>query len=96
VERREGQRLKWRIGLRDEPLFALAGLWEWWQDRDTGTGVASFTIVTCAANAAIAPLHDRMPVILRESDYARWLDAAADGQPLLAPFDPQALTIARA
>lgn len=89
----KGRRSKWRIGLRETPLFALAGLWEWWQDRAGGEGVDSFTIVTCAANAAIAPLHDRMPVILREADYARWLDAATDGQPLLAPFDPQALQI---
>jgi len=91
----EGRRLKWRIALRDEPLFALAGLWERWQDRDSGQEVDSFTIVTCAANAAIAPLHGRMPVILREADYARWLDAA-DARPLLAPFEPNALLIARA
>lgn len=92
----KGHRLKWRISLRDEPLFALAGLWEWWQDRDSGDGVPSFTIVTCPANAAIAPLHDRMPVILGEADYPRWLDAGTDVQPLLAPCDPQALVLARA
>ena len=92
----KGRRLKWRISVRGEPLFALAGLWEWWQDRESGDGVASYTIVTCAANAAIAPLHDRMPVILREADYARWLDAAMDGQPLLAPFDADALALERA
>ena len=92
----KGERMKWRISLREEPLFALAGLWEWWQDRESGEAVTSFTIVTCAANAAIAPLHDRMPVILREADYARWLDASADGQPLLAPFDSASLELARA
>ena len=92
----KGHRLKWRISLRDAPLFALAGLWEWWQDRDSGEAVASYTIVTCAANATIAPLHDRMPVILRADDYARWLDAAVDGQPLLTPFDPEALLLAPA
>jgi hypothetical protein len=27
-----GHKVKWRIGLKDEPLFALAGLWEWWKD----------------------------------------------------------------
>ena len=91
----KGQRLKWRIGLRGEPLFALAGLWEWWQDPQGGDGVASYTIVTCEANAAIASLHDRMPVILREADYPRWLDPAADGQPLLAPFDPEAVQLQR-
>jgi putative SOS response-associated peptidase YedK len=89
----KGHRLKWRIGLREEPLFALAGLWEWWQDRESGTGVDSYTIVTCAANAAIAPLHDRMPVILRESDYARWLTPTSDSEALLAPFDADALQL---
>jgi len=92
----KGQRVKWRIGLRDEPLFALAGLWEWWQDRASGEGVASYTVVTCAANAAIAPLHDRMPVILRETDYARWLAPAEQAEELLAPFDADALQISRA
>lgn len=91
----KGHRLKWRISVRDEPLFALAGLWEWWQDSDSGEGVPSYTIITCPANAAIAPLHERMPVILPEADYARWLDAGTDGQPLLAPCDPDALVLAR-
>jgi putative SOS response-associated peptidase YedK len=92
----KGKRIKWRIGLREEPLFALAGLWEWWQDRDGGEGVTSYTIVTCAANDAIAPLHDRMPAILREADYASWLAPAVSPEPLLAPFDSGALLIARA
>jgi putative SOS response-associated peptidase YedK len=92
----KGQRVKWRIGLRDEPLFALAGLWDWWQDRASGEGVASYTVVTCAANAAIAPLHDRMPVILRETDYACWLAPAEQAEELLAPFDADALQISRA
>jgi putative SOS response-associated peptidase YedK len=91
----KGHRLKWRIALRDEPLFALAGLWEWWQDKAGGEAVTSYTIITCAANSAVAPLHDRMPVIVREADYARWLDGGTDGQPLLAPFDPQALVLTR-
>ena len=82
----KGHRLKWRIGMRDEPLFALAGLWEWWQDPQSGEGIASYTIVTCEANAAIAPLHDRMPVIVSETDFARWLDPDAAGQALLVPF----------
>jgi putative SOS response-associated peptidase YedK len=89
----KGQRRKWRITLRDESLFALAGLWEWWQDRESGEAVTSYTIVTCEANAAIARLHDRMPVVLRTADYARWLDTAADGQPLLAPCAPEALVL---
>ncbi len=89
----KGHRIKWRISLRDEPLFALAGLWEWWQDREGGAGVPSYTIITCAANAAIAPLHDRMPVIVGAADYARWLDASTDGPPLLVPFADEAIRV---
>ena len=89
----KGKRQKWRLGLRESPLFALAGLWEWWQDRSSGEGVASYTIVTCAANAAIAPLHDRMPVILKQADEAPWLDSASDAQPLLAPYDAEAIEL---
>ena len=92
----KGHRIKWRIHLRDAPLFAFAGLWDWWQDRESGAPVTSYTIITCAANAAIAPLHDRMPVIVREADYTRWLDASTDAQPLLAPFAEEAMSIAKA
>jgi putative SOS response-associated peptidase YedK len=37
-----------------------------------------------------------MPVIVRETDYARWLDPQADAQPLLAPYDADALQIQKA
>jgi putative SOS response-associated peptidase YedK len=44
--------------------FALAGLWDRWQDRDTGREILSSAIVTTGANPLVAPIHDRMPVIL--------------------------------
>lgn len=88
-----GHKLKWRIRLKDETLFALAGLWEWWRDPATQQGVETYTIITTAANATIAPLHDRMPVIVAAADYARWLDASADASKLLAPYPPEAVLI---
>lgn len=80
-----GQRMKWRIRLREEPLFALGGLWEWWKDPATQEGVETYTIVTCTPNDTIARIHDRMPVILDVRDYERWLDPASDAASLLAP-----------
>jgi putative SOS response-associated peptidase YedK len=53
--------------------FAFAGLWSIWYPKD-GEKLRSCTILTTAPNEAIAPLHDRMPVILRPEDEARWLD----------------------
>ncbi|MFM9959238.1 MAG: SOS response-associated peptidase [Phycisphaerales bacterium] len=63
----------------DTPLL-LAGLWERWTDRAVASApvaVDSFTIITCAPNAFMAKLHDRMPSILSADDAERWLDPAA-------------------
>ena len=59
---------------------------EWWRERGAEKGLESFTIVTCAANDAIAPLHDRMPVILDPPNYDRWLDASTDAADLMTPM----------
>ena len=85
----KGRRLKHRITMVEEPLFALAGLWEWWRDpaAPDSPGVESYTIITSEANSAVAPLHDRMPVILRMSQYDAWLDHERDPADLLQPFD---------
>jgi putative SOS response-associated peptidase YedK len=53
----------------------------------------SCTIITCPANAAIVPLHDRMPVILAPDDFGRWLDPAAGGGELLRPCPPEWLEL---
>jgi putative SOS response-associated peptidase YedK len=60
------------IRLRDDEPFALAGLWDRWQDP-SGVAGETCTIVTTAANELTAPIHDRMPVIVAPDDYAVWL-----------------------
>jgi putative SOS response-associated peptidase YedK len=55
------------------PLFALAGLYERWQGGD-GERVDSCTVLTTRADAAMARLHDRMPVILPREAWSAWLD----------------------
>lgn len=89
----KGRKVKWRIRLKDEPLFALAGLWEWWRDPSTHQGVETYTIITTAANAVIAPVHDRMPVIVRTSDYGHWLDAGSSPAGLPAPVADDAIVV---
>jgi putative SOS response-associated peptidase YedK len=54
-------------------LFSFAGLWSIWHGED-GAKLRTCTILTTAANSAIAPLHDRMPVILAAPDESAWLD----------------------
>ncbi|MGZ5010273.1 MAG: SOS response-associated peptidase [Methylobacter sp.] len=62
----------YHIHKSDNALFAFGGLWEHWeQDQET---VYSCTIITTVANDKIAPIHNRMPIIIAPDDYNRWLD----------------------
>ena len=71
-----------------EPL-AFAGLWAGWHDPETDTVRRTFTIVTTAANELMAPIHDRMPVVIPREAWAMWLDPDLDDlaelQGLLVP-----------
>jgi putative SOS response-associated peptidase YedK len=78
------------FGMRDDSLFAFAGLWDRWNDP-AGSVIESCTILTTAPNSLLADVHDRMRVILPQDSYDLWLDpgfkdvkALAE---ILAPFD---------
>jgi putative SOS response-associated peptidase YedK len=62
------------IRARNRAPFAFAGLWETWADRDGGE-IETAAIVTCAANKTLAPVHERMPVIVPPEHYDAWLDS---------------------
>lgn len=72
---RRSVKAAFHITRRDHEPFAFAGLWSVWH-RGAPEEIRSATIITTAANATIAPLHDRMPVILEPGDEAAWLDRA--------------------
>jgi putative SOS response-associated peptidase YedK len=62
---------------RDGRIVAFAGLWEGWMGAD-GSEVDTAAILTTGANRLMAPIHDRMPVVISEPDFDRWL--GADGE----------------
>ncbi len=70
-------------------LFGFAGLWEHWEGPD-GEVIESCTILTTEPNEKIKEIHNRMPVILEQSEYAVWLDTeskdAVQLQELLTAF----------
>jgi putative SOS response-associated peptidase YedK len=68
-----GTKQPFHITRADHRPFAFAGLWSVWH-RGTPEEIRSATIITTAANDTIAPLHDRMPVILEPGDEAIWLE----------------------
>lgn len=83
------------IGLKTGQPFAFAGLWDEWHAPD-GSLIKSCTIITTEPNALMAPIHNRMPVILPPETYAEWLDPAprtpASLQKFLNSYPAEAMT----
>lgn len=85
------------IRFKDESLFAFAGLWEEWRDKENPEAPAlkSATIITGPPNALLATLHHRMAIILRPEDEAKWLDPNRQELdelwPLLGVFGDEAM-----
>ena len=78
------------IGPADGGLLGVAGLWEPWRDPAGRETIRSFTIITTAANATLAPLHNRMPVIIAPEDYETWLAGdPVTAKALLRPCPPE-------
>jgi putative SOS response-associated peptidase YedK len=67
--------------LHEAKPFAFGGLWERWIPEPDVEPVETFTLLTTAPNAVVKRCHDRMPLILHQQDYERWLDRGinADG-----------------
>lgn len=76
----------WCIRLKSQETFTFAGIWDCWQDE-----LITCSIITCAPNALMAPIHDRMPVILKPEDEPRWL--GDDFQSLLKACSPAKMEV---
>jgi len=90
--KKEGKRkIPYYIHLKDSQLFAIAGLYDVWYDA-CNEAHPTYTIVTTDANELVAPLHDRMPVILRRDDEIRWLSgdtpSSDEMKKIFRPYPP--------
>lgn len=78
------------FGMKDDSLFAFAGIWDRWRTPQ-GQIIESCAILTTRPNELLTDVHDRMPVILRPEKYQEWLTSLTSdcGRPseLLQPFD---------
>lgn len=85
----DGQKQPYRITNTEDRPFALAGLWETWTPPHTQAGLSdfssggetdapeplvSFTVLTREPNDTVSEYHDRMPVVLDDSEESAWLD----------------------
>ncbi len=91
--RKEGKKKQpYWIRMQDERPFAFAGLWEqWYGEGHEDQPLETCTIVTTDSNKLTSRIHNRMPVILDDSDYDLWLDPTVQDreqiEPLLSPYD---------
>jgi putative SOS response-associated peptidase YedK len=73
-----GAKVKYRIARKDNELLGFAGLYDTWRDPDNPLGgeltLTTCTIITTQPNDLVAPIHNRMPVILLPEDEDHWLD----------------------
>jgi putative SOS response-associated peptidase YedK len=84
----DNRKQPYHIRRPDGRPFAMAGLWDRWRRGDEE--IVSCTILTTTPSAVVAPLHDRMPVLLPPEERELWLDPAADPAALLALLRPDA------
>jgi putative SOS response-associated peptidase YedK len=88
------QKTPYYIQPADEQPICFAGLWDRWNKQD-GSKLHSFSIITTTANEIVKPIHDRMPVILNESDEALWLNTEEHNpehlQALLKPYPARSM-----
>jgi putative SOS response-associated peptidase YedK len=77
------------IAMADGQQMVMAGIWAKWKSPTSGEEVLSCTILTCEPNTAMGELHNRMPVILAELDWSKWLgEEPATEDELLAMLRP--------
>lgn len=68
-----GVKTPYYMSLASGAPFAFAGLWENWQDKQSGESVQSTALITTEANEFMEAIHHRMPVILQPDTADRWL-----------------------
>lgn len=81
---------KYLLRLPGSPILYMAGLYTTYRQPDGGKA-ARFVILTTAANESVAPLHDRMPVVLATGEIGAWLSGGQGGYRLLARPGPSLL-----
>ncbi|MGH9587866.1 MAG: SOS response-associated peptidase [Acidobacteriaceae bacterium] len=91
----EGKRkLPWVFAMKDNEPFALGGVWRHWRSPDKKESMNTFAVITVEPNELVESTthHDRMPLIVKKSDWQRWIEPGDPQQPpvdLLRPIDSE-------
>lgn len=84
-------KIPYYIGLKDQPLFSLAGLYSTWTDRSTGHTMQTYSVLTTTANPLMSTIHNskkRMPVIIPKEFEKDWLNVNLTRDDVMAFCQP--------
>jgi putative SOS response-associated peptidase YedK len=76
----------WYVSATDGSLLAMAGLFEAWRPAPDAQWLLSCCVITTGANALMAPIHDRMPVLIPRGQWAQWLARDVQDPASIAPL----------
>lgn len=81
------RKIPYRIFLRNQQVFSIAGIWESWKDAEARE-IRSFSIITTEPNQMMKEIHNRMPVIIPKNAEETWLysDTKTELLSLLKPY----------
>ncbi len=86
---------RYLIQMKDGKPFGVGSIWDRWEKE--GLSVESCAIITTAANDLVWPINDRMPVIIAQEDYGRWLDPqffdARELERMMQPYPEDAMIV---
>ena len=95
-EKAPGGKQPFCIRMNDRQPFMFAGLFSIWK-TSSGEEMPSFTILTTTPNPVVSSIHNRMPVILPEEHFDRWLDRAFKDvealKRMLQPYPAEQMTV---
>ena len=93
-----GVKYPYFITLQNNAVMAFAGIYDRWKNPETGETVESISIITCEPNEMMKRVHDRMPVILDEAAWNKWLSpetTADDAHAMLVPYPSELMRLQR-
>ncbi|MFW6375607.1 MAG: SOS response-associated peptidase [Thermoplasmatota archaeon] len=86
-----GQNYPHYIKMKDDRAFAVAGIWDAWDENETGTVRNTYSIITTEANPLLEKIHNkkkRMPAILRRADEKKWVSTDIDKDEIESIIEP--------
>lgn len=91
----KGNKIPYFIYVKDQPVFSMGGMYDYWINPETGEEISTFSMITTEANELTGYIHNggnnphRMPLILSPENEEKWLSdklSAEDIKSLLKPF----------